>query len=276
LEKIDLVIEMEINLRKLINDKNPRLLKVIPRFVISYLERIVHLEEVNLFLKEHKNEDGLSFVNSVIEKFEINIEYKGLKNIPPKGRYIFVSNHPLGGLDGLALMDCIGKVRPDIIFPVNDILMSIPNLRPLFIPINKHGSNAQNIKIIEDTFAGDRTILYFPAGLCSRKSSSGIKDLEWKKTFVAKARKYKRDIIPIHVEAKNSNFFYNLANIRKFFGIKANIEMLYLVDEMFKQKNKKMVITIGESIKYTFFDRSVQNDREWAKQMKNIVYNLGK
>ncbi|MEA3504846.1 MAG: 1-acyl-sn-glycerol-3-phosphate acyltransferase [Bacteroidota bacterium] len=267
---------MEIDLRKVINDKNPKLLKLIPRFIISYLERVIHIKELNRFLKENKEKEGLEFVGAVLEEFGVDIECCGLDNIPKEGRFIFVSNHPLGGLDGLALMYIIGKLRPDVVFPVNDLLMAVPNLQSLFIPINKHGSNAQNIKIIDNTFAGDDTMLYFPAGLCSRKQSGKIYDLEWKKTFVSKARKHKRDVIPIHVKARNSNFFYNLANIRKFFGIKANIEMLYLVDEMFKQRNKKMVITIGKPIEYSFFDRSVQNDRKWATYVKNIVYKLEK
>ena len=154
------------------------------------------------------------------------------------GRYIIASNHPLGGLDGVALMQVMGRKRKDIVFPVNDILLYLPNLRELFIPINKHGSNNENVEIIQKTFESEKMILYFPAGLVSRKQKGGIMDLEWRKTFISKSKQYKRDIIPVHIDGRNSSFFYSLANLRKMLNIKANIEMLFLPDEMYKQKNK--------------------------------------
>jgi putative hemolysin len=180
----------------------------------------------------------------------------------------------LGGLDGMALMKVVGEVRKDIVFPVNDLLMNVPNLLPLFIPINKHGSNTQNMLIMNDTFASDKTILYFPAGLCSRKQKGKILDLEWKKTFITKARTYKRDIIPVHINGRNSDWFYNLAKWRKRLGIKANIEMLYLVDEMYKQNNKNISITFGKPISWTTFDNRFP-DIIWAKKVKQHVYTLG-
>lgn len=265
----------KIDLREVIAKKNPRLLKLLPGFVIRYLERIVHVRELNDFLERSSNRTGLDFVAAALEELGVNVIVHGEENIPLDGKFLFASNHPLGGLDGMALMHVVGKKRPDVLFPVNDILMNIPNMETLFIPINKHGSNAENIKIIEDTFAGDKTMLYFPAGLCSRKQKGEILDLEWKKTFISKSKKYQRSIVPVFIGGKNSNFFYNLANLRTFLGIKINIEMLYLVDEMFKQKNKDIVITFAEPIPYTAFDRS-KNDRQWAVDMKRRIYNLGK
>jgi putative hemolysin len=197
-----------------------------------------------------------------------------LKNLPATGRYIIVSNHPLGGLDGMALMQEIGKVRTDFLFPVNDLLMNLPNLKQLFIPINKHGSNTENIQLFNDTFASDILLLYFPAGLVSRKQGKEIIDLEWKKTFLSKAIQYQRDIIPVHISGRNTNFFYNLANWRKKLGIKANIEMLYLVDEMFKQKDKTITITFGTPIPIKVFDKRYSNN-QWAKLLKEHVYKLG-
>jgi len=173
----------------------------------------------------------------------------------------------------MALMWVIGKIRKDIVFPVNDLLMNIPNLKDLFIPINKHGSNASNIRIIEDTFASDKAMLYFPAGLCSRKQKDGICDLEWKKSFITKARTHKRDIIPCFINGRNSDWFYNLARIRAFLRIKSNIEMLYLVDEMYKQRDKEIVITFGKPISYTIFDKQ-KTDLSWAQILKSHVYSL--
>jgi putative hemolysin len=152
--------------------------------------------------------------------------------------------------------------------------MNVPGLQPLFIPINKHGKNTDNVQLIDETFASEKVILYFPAGLVSRKQKGGvIRDLEWKKTFITKARKYQRDIIPVHISCRNSDFFYNLANWRKRLGIKANLEMLYLVDEMVKQKDKPVRIRFGVPIPYGTFDKT-RTDSQWAQWMKERVYSL--
>jgi len=263
-----------IEIEKIIRNKNPRLLKFLPGFVISYLKRILHEDEINDFIERNGDAYGLDFVERIVKEFIRELTVGGTENIPSQKRIIIASNHPLGGLDGVALMHEAGKIRKDILFPVNDLLMNLDNLKSLFIPVNKHGSNAQNVKIINDTFASDVSILYFPAGLCSRKQKHGaILDLEWKKTFVSYARKYKRDIIPTYIEGRNSNFFYNLARLRKTLGIKQNIEMLYLVDEVYKQKNKKINIKFGKPIPFETFDKRF-SDKEWAEKIKEHVYRL--
>lgn len=262
-----------IDIEAVFRQKNPKLFKAIPGFVFSYLKRIIHQDQVNAFIKRSKHLYGLDFVDAAIVEFNPTVIINGLENIPVSDRIIVASNHPLGGLDGIALMQAVGKVRPDIRFPVNDILLYVENLQPLFIPINKHGSNAENIRILNETFAGDDVICYFPFGLVSRKKGGKIYDLEWKKTFLSKAKKYKRNIVPVHIAGRNSNFFYNLSNFRKFLGIKANIEMLYLADEFFKQYNKNIIITFGKPIDYKVFDKS-KSDQEWATQLRNFSYLL--
>lgn len=262
-----------IDIEKVIAGKNPRLLRFIPRFLISYLKRILHQDKLNDSLFRHRNLQGLDFVNAILKDFNVNIIVNGEENLMSLPRFVVVSNHPLGGLDGLALMQAVGRVRPDIAFPINDFLMHLPNLRPLFIPVNKHGSNASNIALFDQTFSSEKTILYFPAGLCSRKIKGEIIDLEWKKTFLSKARKFERDILPVHISGKNSDFFYNLANLRKWLGLKANIEMLYLVDEMFRQNNKKIIITFGKPIPVSVFDRKT-SDSLWASLIRKHVYRL--
>lgn len=272
----DIVItEKFIDLEKVISSKNPKLLKYIPSFLLNYLKKILHVDELNGAIYRNREKIGSDFATVILEEFQAKINVFNEHLIPRTGRYIIVSNHPLGGLDGMALISVIGKVRKDVVFPVNDLLLFLPTLKPIFIPVNKVGSNSsQNAKLLHQTFASDKIVLYFPAGLCSRKISGQIMDLAWKKTFVSKAREYKRDVIPVYIDGKNSNFFYNLSNIRKKFGIKANLEMLYLVDEMYKQKNKNINIIIGEPVSYQSFDNS-KRDREWAADMKNKVYELG-
>ena len=269
------ISENFIDLEKVLGNKNPRLLKLLPSFVIGYLKRVIHQDELNKAIYGNRYKFGLDFCNAILDEFKAIINVEGLENINSSGRYLIASNHPLGGLDGMALMSVCGRVRPDIVFPVNDILMNLPNLKSLFIPINKHGSNLENVKQIENTFSSDKLILYFPAGLCSRKQSGKINDLEWKKTFITKALRHKRDIIPCYINGRNSDFFYNFANIRKRLRIKGNIEMLYLVDEMYKQKNKTINIRIGKPIPYTFIDKRYNNDI-WAQKIRNYVYELSK
>jgi len=177
-----------IDIEAVFRQKNPKLFKAIPGFVFSYLKRIIHQDQVNAFIKRSKHLYGLDFVDAAIVEFNPTVIINGLENIPVSDRIIVASNHPLGGLDGIALMQAVGKVRPDIRFPVNDILLYVENLQPLFIPINKHGSNAENIRILNETFAGNDVICYFPFGLVSRKKGGKIYDLEWKKTFLSKAK----------------------------------------------------------------------------------------
>ncbi len=256
--------------------KGGKLYPIIPKFFISYLKRIIHEDEVNEALYNYRDQMGLDFLEKLFtERFTAEIEVVNPGNIPTQGRYIIASNHPLGGLDGMALMHVIGKKRKDIKFIANDILMELKNLKELFLPVNKHGRNtADYVRLIDDVYESDQLILVFPAGLVSRKQKGGIvKDLEWKKSFITKAIRHKRDIIPVYIEGRNSEFFYNLSRWRKRLGIKANIEMLYLPDEMFKQADKKITITFGKPIPYTFFTKA-KTHVEWAQWVKEKIYDM--
>lgn len=260
-----------LDIEKVIASKSEKLLKWMPSFVISYLKKIVHQDFLNESVKKNEDLYGLDFIAAIIDQFGVEVVCEGMENVDPNKRYIIAANHPLGGMDGIALMYAAGQIRKDIQFPVNDILMNIPNLRELFVPINKHGSNMENARIIDRAFESDVMMLFFPAGLVSRKQKHGIYDLEWKKTFIRKAKTYHRDVVPTYISGQNSNWFYDLANWRKRLGIGANLEMLYLVDEMVKQKGKKIIIKFGEPISYASFDRS-KTDLQWAEEVKNIVY----
>ncbi len=268
------ITEKTIDVKELIRDKNKRLAKLLPGFVIRYLRHILHEKEVNKLLYENQDKQGLDFVDEMMRLYGVKITYEGIENIENENRFLLAANHPLGGLDGMALMQVVGKVHPNVRFPVNDFLLYIPNLKELFIPINKVGKQSiKSVREFEKILASDFNVLYFPAGLASRKIKGKIMDLEWKKTFIQKAKAHKRNIIPTFVSGKNSNRFYRIAKCRKFFGIKTNIEMLYLSDEMFRQKDKEIKIIFGKPIPYTYFDSS-KKDIEWAKYVKEIVYKL--
>jgi len=267
--------EKFIDVEKVIAGKSPRLLKSLPRFIIRYLKRIIHQDEMNEFLALKGHKQGVELIDEALRFMEVTYTVDGIENIDSNGRYLFASNHPLGGLDGMILIHLLGQKYPEVKFPVNDLLMNVKQLHSVFIPVNKHGAqSSQNARMLEEAYASSTQILYFPAGLCSRKQKGGIKDLEWKKSFISKAVKHKRDIVPVYFSGRNSNFFYNLSRLRGFLGVKANLEMLYLVDEMFKQKGKSITIRIGKPIPYDNFDSS-KTPIEWASWVKERVYEMG-
>lgn len=268
-------MEKFVNVRKLIGDKNPRLLKWLPGFFLRYVERILHQDDINEFMASQPNVDSYEFCKAVMEKFQVTLDISGIEHIPlPPEGIIFASNHPLGGLDALAIITSLKEVRPDIKFIVNDLLLNIKNLKDSFIGVNKVGRNASlSLKRVDEQFASDYATFIFPAGLVSRREKGVIRDLEWKKTFISKAKKYKKSVVPVYIEGKLSNRFYRLAAIRKALGIKLNIEMFYLADEFYKQQNTEMKITIGKPIPVETFDSS-KSDREWAKWTKDQVYLL--
>ena len=264
-----------IDIDNILRTKAPDKYKYIPKFVISYLKKIVHQDEINPFLAESKNKIGVDFLEATMDFLDIHIKVKGEENLPKDGLYTFVSNHPLGGQDGVALGYILGKhYNGKVKYLVNDLLMNLRNLAPLFIPVNKTGSQGRNFPaMVEAGFKSDNHLIMFPAGLCSRRQNGVIKDLEWKKSFIVESVKSQRDVVPIHFEGRNSNFFYNLANISKMLGIKFNIAMVYLADEMFKNRHKTFTITIGKPISWQTFDKS-KTPAQWAEYVKEIVYKL--
>jgi 1-acyl-sn-glycerol-3-phosphate acyltransferase len=264
----------KIDVEKVLYSKNPSLKKVVPQFFINYLKRIVHQDELNEFLKKWGHLRDAELIEAGLKHFEIKFKVYGSGNIPKTGRYIFVSNHPLGGLDGLVFIYELSKYFPDLKFPVNDILTNIENMSGIFLPVNKHGAQGKDAaRRIEEAYSSCSQILYFPAGLCSRKKRGIIKDLQWHKSFISKAIQHKRDIVPAYFSGRNSNFFYTLSNIRKFFGLKTNIEMLYLADEMFLQKDKEIRLVFGKTIPWETFNKT-RSALEWADWVKSKSYEL--
>ena len=264
-----------IDIDKVLREKAPKYYKYIPGFVVSYLKRIVHQEELNVFLRDSKDKVGVDFLKACLEFLDANIVVKGEENLPKEGLYTFVSNHPLGGQDGVALGYILGSFyNGKVKYMVNDLLMNLQGLAPLCIPINKTGKQAKDFpRMVEAGFASDDQLMMVPAGLGSRRQNGVIRDLDWKKTFIVKSVQTHRDVVPIHFEGRNSNFFYNLANICKFLGIKVNIAMLYLADEMLKNRHKTFTVTIGKPISWQTFDKS-KTPAEWAGYVKDIVYKL--
>lgn len=268
--------EGKVCLEDLIDAKKPGARKWIPAFLLNYVKRIIHLDEVNASILKHKGEQGVEFAENILREMSIEFTAEGLERLPNGGRYILVSNHPLGGLDGMVLIALFGRKFEKVYFPVNDLLTSLPQFDDVFLPINKHGVQTQeNAQRLESAYASDAQMLYFPAGLCSRKGKGGrICDLEWKPSFIAKAIEHKRNVVPLFFQGKNSRFFYNLARWRKRLRIKANVEMLYLVDEMYKQQGAQLKVIVGEPISWKIFQDKSKSRREWAAWVKEKTYSL--
>ncbi len=266
--------ERFIDLDKVIKSKSERLHRWLPKFVVRWFGRLLHLDEINALIYKYRDKFGPEFAQCILQELNITVEIVNPENMPSgTPNPMIVGNHPLGGVDGMALIAEVGRTRPDILFPVNDILLYLPGLRKSFVPINKFGKNTDNVKVLEEAFAGQNTLLYFPAGLCSRKRNGVIKDLEWKRTFVKKSVRYHRDVTPVFVDAHNSKRFYRWANIRKALHIGFNFEQLLLPSEMFRLRNGKIRLVFGPTISSGTFDKS-RKPEEWAARVRDYVYTL--
>jgi len=265
---------INIDITKILKSKAPKV--KVPTLIVNYLRKIIHEDEFNVFFKKYPHLKNLDFIEAAFEYLDVTVSIEGRENLPSKdGRYIFASNHPLGGLDGIATGYLIGKeYEGKVRFFSNDLMMFLHPMHEMFVPVNKTGAQSKShAEMMQQLYESDSHLITFPAGLCSRKTNGKILDLEWKKNFISKAIQYQRDVVPMYFEGRNSNFFYNLANIRKFLGIKFNIEMLYLADEMFKQRGNHFTLKIGKPIPWQHFDKT-KSHTQWAEHLKDLVYKM--
>ena len=267
-----------IDIDEIVRGKAGAKARFVPRFVLSWLKRIIHQDEVNEFILGEGDKQGMPWLDDCMEYLGTTLNVKGLENLPDDsdGRlFTFVSNHPLGGPDGVALGHLLGhRYDGRIKYLVNDLLMNLHGLAPFFVPINKTGKQSRDFpRLVEAVFNSPNHIIMFPAGLCSRRINGQIHDLPWQKTFITKSVETQRDIVPIRFNGRNSDFFYRIANVGKRLGLKFNIAMLYLVDELYKNRGKTFDVTIGKPIPYSTFDKS-RKPQEWAAYVEDIVYKL--
>jgi putative hemolysin len=262
-------------IKDLIAEKNAKLAAKIPKFIYRLLSKLLHINEINYYLKKFGHMGAVDFVDSITNDFKIEFKYNGLENIPKEGKYIIAANHPLGGFDGMLLTSEVTKRMGRSLFLVRDELTKLAPFKDVFVPINKFGSQRQSAGAIQKAYESNAQILIFPAGLASRRIKGKITDPEWNKHFIKKAIQFKRDVIPVHIEGRNSNFFYSLANFRKKLGLKINLEMFLLPRELFKQRGKKIVITFGKPIPWKHFDQS-HSQSHWANEIKEMVYKMDK
>lgn len=265
---------MRIDVDKVLRERLPKHYRYIPRFAVRWLERTICQDQLNAILLKMAGKNSVDAATAALDEMDITVRATGLEQLP-EGRYMFVSNHPLGGLDGLALISLLGnRYDKNIKFLVNDLLMAVEPLRGVFLPVNKYGSQSRAAATqIEEALKSGAQFITFPAGLCSRMQPDGtIADLPWQKAAVAHAVNYQRDIVPIYFDAHNSRFFYRFAKWRKKLGIKFNIELIFLPKEMIKQCGATLRVFIGEPIPWDSLD--ARAPKREAARLRDLVINM--
>jgi len=265
------VIDVEVALQ----EKIPDIYKKIPAVILRLIKKVIRQDDINRMIHESSHLHGIPLVDWALDQFGVDIVVKGKELIPKNGQFIFSANHPLGSLDGLAIISVVATIHQPIKFIVNDLLKVINGFAPVALYIARFGQiNRQNAISINKTLASDAQLLVQPAGTVSKRNPVKISDLPWNKFFIRKAIQYKRDVIPVHVQARNSWLFYNFASFRRIFRIKSNLEMFLLPREMFNKSGKTITITVGKPIAYKTFDES-RTHLEWAQKVREYVYLLG-
>jgi putative hemolysin len=265
-----------IDIDSVIKERLPRQYPYIPRPLIKWVQRTVCQDQLNELLRVNAGLTGADFCRGVVDHLNIGVEVAGTGNLPDDPRVTIVSNHPLGGLDGMIYIDMVARhygIEPR--FVVNDLLMAVAPLRQVFLPVNKHGRQSrQSLEALDEAMKSDRPIIIFPAGLVSRRGKNGvIADLRWQKMFVNKCKEYHRPVIPSFFSGRNSSFFYNFAKLRAKSGLKFNIEMLYLPREMFRSRGSHFKITIGEPIPWHDLQAGAMAQAT-ADNVRRTVYSL--
>ena len=254
----------------------PELVKKLPRFAINFLKRRIHQDEINECVMKAEHYKGAGFFDEALNYLNITFRIRGEENLDLSKRYLFVCNHPLGGPEALIIGSVFRRLYGDgFMVPVNHILANLKPLREFFVPVKVYSSR-QSRELgdqIAEMFKSDRQVLVFPAGLCARKIKGKVTEMPWKKMFVTQARKYERDVVPVHISGHNSKWYFFLSWLSRTLKLKFNIGMLFLVDELFNQAGKEFVITFGKPVPYETFDSS-RTDLQWAEEMKNTVRKL--
>ena len=254
----------------------PKLRKKLPRFVINFLKRRLHQDQVNEAIMGANPYHGVGFFDEALKYLNITYRTRGEEKLDKDKKYIFVCNHPLGGPEALIIGSVFHRLYGEgFQVPVTPIMANLKPLAEFFTPVNNLSSKQSRDlgERIAKMFNSDQQVVVFPAGLCARKIKGKITEMPWKKMFVTQARRYERDVVPVHMSGHNSKWYFFLCKLSKFLRLKINIGMLYLVDELFKQRGNEFVITFGEPVPYTTFDKS-KTDLQWAAEMQERVKAL--
>ncbi len=267
---------IRIDLRRVLEQRLGRWNTLVPGWLRRKVERLVCQDGLNELLENNYPRRGADFCRGVLHDLDVSVELRGAERLPPAGhtRVLFVSNHPLGGLDGMALIACLSDYYGrQLQVVVNDLLMAVEPLSDCFVPVNKHGAQSRDTaRTLESVMASDAPVLMFPAGLCSRQADDGsIADLRWNKMFLRKAVDYRRDVMPLYFDGTNSDAFYRAARRRVRMGLRFNFEMLLLPREVFASRGRHFSVTCGRLIPWQQLGRPCESE---AARIRQIVYNI--
>ena len=253
----------------------PKMSAKLPGFVKRFFARRLHIKQINDCIMKAEHYDGAGFFDEALDYVGITYKVRGEENIDLSKKYLFACNHPLGGPEALIIGSIFRKIYGDgFMVPSNQILYNMKPLQEFFVPVSVGGRQGREIaERIAGMFESDRQVLVFPAGLCAKSIKGVVTEMPWKKMFVAQARKYQRDVVPVHISGHNSKWYFFLSWLSRTLKLKFNLGMIFLVDELFKQRGNEFVITFGKPIEYDRFDKT-KTDLQWADEVKNIVKNL--
>ncbi len=273
-----------INVRRVLTERlGERRMRRIPGFAVKWLEKFICQDRLNKLLRDNYPSTGADFCSGVLRDLSVNYEVVHPERLPDASspsdcRVLFVCNHPLGGLDGMILIDMLTRhccpPEEKLGFVVNDLLSAVKPLGDVFIPVNKHGRQSREAAArVESVFMGSGPLVMFPAGMVSRRRKGVIADLRWNPMFVRRAVKSSRDIIPLRFDGANSSFFYKFAALREKLGFRFNIEMIRLPAEVIRSEGKTFTITVGERIPYTELLKQLDPAAE-AARIRSLIYEL--
>ena len=253
----------------------PKMSAKLPGFVKSFFARRLHIKQINDCIMKAEHYAGAGFFDEALDYIGITYKVRGEENIDLSKKYLFACNHPLGGPEALIIGSIFRKIYGDgFMVPSNQILYNMKHLQEFFVPVSVGGRQGRDIAAkVASMFESGRQVLVFPAGLCAKSIKGVVTEMPWKKMFITQARKYQRDVVPVHISGHNSKWYFFLSWLSRTLKLKFNLGMIYLVDELFKQRGNEFVITFGKPIEYDRFDKT-KTDLQWADEVKNIVKNL--
>ena len=267
-------ITKTVDIEKVILNSKSGFVHSLPKFIIKLIIKTIHQDEMNSTIHRNRDKSGVPFINCVLDEWNVKVVVKGDENIAVSGRYVFVANHPVGGIDALSFLSAIYRYFPNVVSPSNELFVYIPQLKPVILGVNVFGRNTkETIEELNRLFESDSQIMIFPAGEVSRRNKGAISDPVWQKSFITKSVQCKRDIVPVHISGKNSKSFYFVASLRKWLGIKLYIETILLPREMMNKRNSSITLTIGKPIPWQHFS-NIKSQNEWAQYVKEVVYSI--
>lgn len=263
-----------IDVEQLITERYPD--RKMPKFVIRLLRKIACEDKINKLFASAPGKKNLEFIDACMKYLNVACHVVGEENLPDdERRFIFVSNHPQGGIEAICIAYVLGHIyNSKIKFYANELLTVLDPLKEMFLPIFKHKRQGkENSRIINDFYKTDNHLVTFPAGVTSYKKKGKIIDHEWRKSFITAAVRHQRDVVPMYFQARNSDFFYCIENFRKRIGFPVNFEVLFFASEFFKQQGNAFTLFIGKPVRWEVFDTS-RSHKEWADEIRNVVFNL--